>query len=71
MAKRQSNPTFRSCPRAGFDDPALWSDIVGGKRSLPVPLYILGPVSEAQLLRYPNLDGCEFGPDICYLGEHL
>ena len=56
---------------AGVDDPKLWSEIVSNKRSLPVPLYILGPVSQAQLSLYPNLDGCEFGSDVCYLGKKI
>ncbi len=53
----------------GVDDPTLWSEIVNNQRPLPVPLYILGPLSQTQLSLYPNLDGCEFGSDVCYLGE--
>lgn len=31
----------------------------------------LGPVNQSQLSLYPNLDGCEFGGSICYLGKNL
>ena len=54
----------------GVDDQKLWTEIMSDKKSLPCPIYILGPVSQTQLALFPNLDGCEFGSNICYLGEN-
>ena len=52
-----------------MDDAKLWSDIINDRKQIPVPIYILGPVTQSQLALYPNLEGCEFGANICYLGK--
>ena len=54
-----------------MDDQKLWSELKSDKKTLPCPLYILGPAGQTQLALYPNLDGCEFGSNVCYLGKQI
>ena len=55
---------------AGQADLDLWNAVVGGKKTLPVSLYILGPNCQAELARYKNLAGYEMAENVVYLGTH-
>jgi len=46
-----------------------WSDYKSGRCKVPIPVYILGPNDEGQLLPYPDLAGCELCENVIYLGQ--
>jgi len=46
-----------------------WSDYKSGRMKVPLPVYILGPNSEDELLPYPDLAGCEITENVIYLGR--
>lgn len=46
-----------------------WADYKSGRCKVPLPVYILGPNSEAELVPYPDLAGCELAENVIYLGR--
>ena len=50
-------------------DLSAWKDIKTGKVSLPIPVYILGPLSQKQAENFPNINGCELAENLVYLGR--
>lgn len=46
-----------------------WHDYKSGRVKVPLPVYILGPNSEVELLPYPDLEGCELCENVIYLGR--
>jgi hypothetical protein len=46
-----------------------WADYKAGRVKVPLPVYILGPNSPAELIHYPDLVGCELAENVIYLGR--
>ena len=46
-----------------------WGDYKSGRCKVPLPVYILGPTDQSQLLPYPDLAGCEMCENVIYLGR--
>jgi hypothetical protein len=50
-------------------DRDIWSDLKSGKKKVPAPIYLLGPVENGQKTHFPDIEGCELAEDIIYLGR--
>ena len=48
-----------------------WGDYKSGRCKVPLPVYILGPTSQEQLLPYPDLAGCEICENVIHLGRQV
>lgn len=46
-----------------------WESYKSGRCKVPLPVYILGPNDENELLPYPDLAGCEICENVIYLGK--
>jgi len=51
-------------------DQAAWRDLMAGKRRLPLPVYVLGPNSQAEVSQFRNVSGYEMCENLIYLGQN-
>ncbi len=61
---------FSPSDASAEDDEAALAAVRSGRRPLPLPVYVLGPNSQAEAGRYGDLAGYEICENLIYLGSH-
>ncbi len=61
---------FSPSDSSSAEDEAALEDVRSGRRRLPLPVYLLGPNSQAETAHFGDLGGYEICENLVYLGRH-